>query len=101
MQTVIVKCKKCGSDIPETPGYITWCDKCSWNVNPYEYNGKKKALEKFYEFLGNKLSSNLFKSIANGYDIKSRITPSKAFTFLFATLIYTMSGHKFPKSAGK
>jgi hypothetical protein len=29
----LTHCRQCGHQVPTDPRYVTWCDRCDWNVD--------------------------------------------------------------------
>jgi heat shock protein HtpX len=81
-------CKKCGNEIRVDPGYVVWCDKCNWNINPYCDDCRKSILEKLYDSLGEILSKNLYQKLHRDRIISRSFTLTKVCAFLFSTLLY-------------
>lgn len=91
INSVFVKCPVCGQNIPENPGYITWCDNCSWNINPNNNELYNDIRYKIYKFLGKMLSLKLFNSIKSNDLTKKYFSLTRVITILFAILIYSFS----------
>lgn len=85
-------CPDCNNIIPVYKGFSSWCDKCKWNLKPYEPNARyQNVFDKLYLKLSKKLSDKLFKSMVAKSQKElnpHRLTFSRFLTFALATAIY-------------
>lgn len=84
-------CRKCGAEIPVNDGYIKWCDKCNWNVDPGWFEKKKNVMNQIYDKLGKKLSENLFKAIKEQEQGGPKFSFSVLAAYLLALAIYLIN----------
>lgn len=54
------KCPKCGAEMPVNPGFITWCDKCGWNIN---FDVRRKSNKDIFEILSNSENQQVCKKV--------------------------------------
>lgn len=61
-------CPNCQNPLEVNEGYITWCDKCYWNINPEIYYLSKKRIFDFaYENISKISVNNLFNYPIQNY----------------------------------
>ncbi|MBN9389526.1 MAG: M48 family metallopeptidase [Chloroflexi bacterium] len=82
------ECPSCYTKIPVYKGFVTWCDNCNWNVNPYVAAKPKNIFEAFYENLGSKLSNSLYKEIASREAPRPTLTKGKISAYLVAGVVH-------------
>jgi predicted amidophosphoribosyltransferase len=44
LQNNTMTCPNCNSAIETNPGYVDWCETCSWNLKYYEPEEKKENI---------------------------------------------------------
>src|SRR2546423_13899997 len=84
-------CPRCSSLVPVHSEYVTWCDRCGWNLQPYLPNRPRTVFESFYASMGKKLSRNLFDTLAKTDDLKAGWTPAKVLAFAIAALVHAFT----------
>lgn len=95
MDTTSLKCKKCGSEIPINPGYTSWCDKCGWNVVPYELEKEDKLSTKILFSIGRKSSEVMLKKVIKEYGRKPKFTIQLFIVYVISTVIYIINAILF------
>ena len=59
-----IQCPKCGNQIPVIRNFVTWCEKCDWNLSPLEKEPEKGLLVRAVKNFGVNQGFTL-KEIAN------------------------------------
>lgn len=92
MSETSVNCPNCGNIVPVDDGYIPWCEKCNWNINPEVYYQKEKnAFDAFYEKIGMASKERLFSKIMKENCIIHKTTPYTVLAYLISSIIYLPS----------
>lgn len=85
-------CPNCGNQLIVNEGYITWCDKCYWNINPDVYNlHKKKIFDVAYHNISEVSVENLYNEILQSNSIEFKISAYSIFAYVISALIYAVS----------
>jgi Zn-dependent protease with chaperone function len=87
----IQKCPKCGRLIPVYPGYVTWCDACEWNLEPFRAR-PRSIFEAFYRTLSLRLSASLFTDLVKQPVPRRTPTLSKLLAYTVALLVHALTG---------
>src|SRR6476646_5873406 len=85
------ECPQCHTMMPVNWGYVTWCDRCGWNVQPHQPQPPRNIFEAQYERLGKKLGKYLFNDLVNSQTLAPRLTVSKILAFAIATLVHGLT----------
>src|SRR5207245_1727540 len=56
-------CPECGARIPVHPDFVTWCDRCNWNLQPIQPAPPRNRVERLYLRLGRRRSRALFEEL--------------------------------------
>ena len=91
MQTAKVdhqECPECGTTIPVHSGYVTWCDRCGWNLQPHQPDRPQNVFESIYDSLGRRQSKSLFDRLAKADSLKPSLTVSNLCAFILATIVH-------------
>jgi len=59
------ECPACQSALPVHRDYVTWCERCGWNLNPLKPKAPRGRLEEVYVALGQKHSRALLEEEFN------------------------------------
>ncbi len=85
-----IQCPKCGNQIPVIRNFVTWCEKCDWNLSPLEKEPEKGLLVRAVKNFGVKQGFTL-KEIA-----KHQAFPNSKISFSgFITIISSILIHLF------
>ncbi len=82
------RCPQCGEKIPVYTGYVTWCDKCGWNVHPSAKAPARDFLSSIYDRLGRKRSQVLLEQVMRAKSLRPTWTLAKLPAFPLATLVH-------------
>ncbi|MDF2938885.1 MAG: hypothetical protein K0Q90_4258 [Paenibacillaceae bacterium] len=83
------KCPVCGGEMPVHTGYVTWCDKCHWNIQP-QTNGslKEHVLSRLNKWIGSRRNTALFEEVCCENQPGFQLTLSRVLSFTLAVLWY-------------
>lgn len=84
-------CPKCNSVLIENFGYVTWCDKCEWNIQPEELYRPANFFESLYIQLGIKHSKNLFSELIEKDSTVSEVSLIKIITLILAGIVHIIT----------
>ena len=76
-------CPKCGAVISVYRDYVTWCEKCNWNLLTNKNTKRRNPLDKLYDGLGKKRAKYLFELLSKNKDLTSKMTPTLLLTRAF------------------
>jgi Zn-dependent protease with chaperone function len=57
------RCPQCSQQVPVDPRYVTWCDKCDWNVDPTATDRPQPA---WRQRLEHRLADSLYRELEHG-----------------------------------
>jgi Zn-dependent protease with chaperone function len=57
------RCPQCSQQVPVDPRYVTWCDKCDWNVDPTATDRPQPA---WRQRLEHRLADSLYRELERG-----------------------------------
>jgi heat shock protein HtpX len=81
-------CPACGATIPVYAGYVTWCDRCNWNVKPRTQEEPKSPFEKIHAALGKRFGKHLYDKVIATERIEPELNGSKVAAFALATAVH-------------
>jgi hypothetical protein len=82
------ECPDCHNILPVYEGFITWCDRCGWNVNPLQPEKPRNVFESIYAKLGQNQSRNLLEQQVRSEALKPTFSLSKLLAFVLAAVIH-------------
>lgn len=82
------ECLECHSMMPVSKGYITWCEHCGWNVQPYDPNPPRNLYETMYSALGKKSGMALFNQVINAKSLSPVWSAPRLLGFATAAAVY-------------
>lgn len=85
------KCPNCGAVLIEDFGYVTWCDKCNWNLQPEELYRPANFFEILYIKLGRKNSINLFNKLIRKSSLNPAINFKTILAFIISGIVYAIN----------
>lgn len=92
MSENIENCPNCQNSLEVNEGYITWCDKCYWNINPdIDYLSKKRIFDFAYENISKVSVNNLYNEVLQAKNIKQRISAYSILAYVISAFIYAIS----------
>lgn len=88
----ITSCPHCQAAIPVYDAYVTWCDKCNWNLRPEQQDVQPRNLfEKIYWQAGSRVSAKLLDTMISNGTQGSKLGLLKIATLLLASIIHAIS----------
>ncbi|MFC1936635.1 M48 family metallopeptidase [Chloroflexota bacterium] len=92
------ECPVCQTVLPVFDGFVTWCDRCGWNVNPQQPEKPRNVFESTYALLGQKQSRSLLEQFIQAEALRPAFSISKLLAYVLAaaihgiTLIFAIGG---------
>lgn len=74
-------CPGCGAAIPIHKGYISWCEKCGWNLKPDDPLPTRNLVTALYRAFGEQHSRALFERLARAKSLQPALTLQKVLAF--------------------
>ena len=81
-------CPECNAVIPVHSGYVAWCNKCGWNLQPFVPDVPLTLFESTYEALGRRFGKSLFEQLRRAESLRPRLTPARALAYGVAGLVH-------------
>ncbi|WP_112243409.1 M48 family metalloprotease [Kribbella monticola] len=60
----VTHCPQCSQQVPVNPRYVTWCDKCDWNVDS---TGTDRPEPAWRQRLEHRLADTLYRELEHGH----------------------------------
>lgn len=86
-----MECPVCHATIPVDPNYVSWCDRCEWNLQPQEPAPPRNVFEASYASIGRRASKNLFDRMVRTTSLRPTLTFSKVLAFLVAAVVHGLT----------
>jgi Zn-dependent protease with chaperone function len=83
-------CPSCGTSIPVNPAFVSWCDKCEWNLLPTAPPRTTGRAAAVYDRLGLQLNTQLFEEVAAG-DLARRRSWARTGAYAIATAVHALT----------
>ncbi len=84
-------CPSCGAELPVVQPYITWCDRCGWNITAPERPLPAGRFERLYEQAGRRAGERLEREFTAADELEPRLTPSKALAYAIAAGVHLLT----------
>lgn len=84
-------CPQCGATIPPAHGYVGWCDRCNWNVQPHQPDRPQTLVGSLYVGLGDRFGRSLFEELAHAQSLEPGFTPSLALAAILAVAVHAIT----------
>jgi Zn-dependent protease with chaperone function len=84
-------CPECRATLPVEPGYVTWCDRCNWNLLPDDPGNRPGLLERAYVRLTERLGQGLFDEVVRSPPLKPSLTLSVILGTAIAVLVHALT----------
>lgn len=84
-------CPECNTVLPNHHGFVTWCDKCNWNVLPSEEEGPQSLFDKLYLQIGKRTSEGLLASMLQNGSLRPGTSIRKILTLFLSSLVHLLS----------
>ncbi|WP_405158431.1 hypothetical protein [Paenibacillus sp. FSL H8-0283] len=82
-------CPECGHQMEVNPGYMTWCEKCNWNIYGEGDQGREFISEKLNNETREQSSDPLLKEFKYSINREIPFTKKSIFTYLIALLVHS------------
>jgi Zn-dependent protease with chaperone function len=83
-------CPRCGSKVPPSPGYASWCN-CGWNLVAPEAEVPAGSLGRLYASLGRRLGEQLASDLVDADTLEPHLTPSRFAAYLVALGVHVLT----------
>jgi|GEM_PF-378276 len=87
----VVQCPTCHIPLPVHPGYVTWCERCDWNLQPSGSAAPVAGTTRLYAGLGRRLSRHLYTTLLVAPALGPRLTPAILLAFLLAGGVHALT----------
>ncbi len=84
-------CPQCGAPLTVEPGFVTWCDRCNWNIQPRRPSRSRGRFEALYDSLGERFGQSLFDEIKRKQTLKSQWTIARVAAWLLALSVHSFT----------
>lgn len=87
-------CPNCKATIPVYKGFVKWCSKCNWNLNPLAEDKKKNNIfEQYYLSIGEQFSQTLNEDLisCSPDSLKPSWNRSKCIAFILSAIIHSFT----------
>ena len=84
-------CPKCGATIPVYEGFVTWCDRCGWNLQPVRPPAPRNVVKSVYASMGRRLSDQLYVEVAAAPSLRPHVTLALVLAYLIAALVHALT----------
>ncbi len=88
-------CPECQTIIPLHAGYVTWCDRCGWNLKP-DRPEPRNTFEAIYTALGRKQSQALLDRFVKAGSLRATLTPAKVLACAIAAPVHLLTVALWP-----
>jgi Zn-dependent protease with chaperone function len=78
------RCPQCAQQIPVDPQYVTWCDKCDWNVDP---TGAAEHVPAWRQRLEHRLAETMYRELEHGRIQRPGWDAARVVTYLLSAVI--------------
>jgi len=83
-------CPECTSSIPVDSGYVTWCDRCGWNLEPQDVGAPRSLIEALYIRIGRTFGRRLYEEVRKQPGRVS-FTASRLLAFIIAACVHLIT----------
>ncbi|TXK83965.1 M48 family metallopeptidase [Paenibacillus sp. N3.4] len=84
-------CPDCNHVMEDIKGYVTWCEKCNWNLKTAKKYVPKSIFEKIYLRAGEKSGQNLLHSLLQKENLNPTFFSLKLLTLVASSFIHLAS----------
>lgn len=84
------ECPKCGHLVHVEPGYLSWCERCDWNVLASANVVPQNRFEKIYLKVGGKAHQFQLRRLANARSLQPSMTVGKLLAFALAAIVHSL-----------
>jgi Zn-dependent protease with chaperone function len=84
-------CPQCQALVPVHTGYITWCDRCGWNLKPEEGRRPRNRLASLHASLGRTQSRMLFDRFVRAQSLQPGLSAARVLAYVIAGAVHLMT----------
>jgi Zn-dependent protease with chaperone function len=84
-------CPTCGTELPVSEGYVTWCHACGWNVTAPARPAPRTRFERLTAHAGRKLGDRLANELAAADRLEPRLTAARAAAYAIAAFVHLLA----------
>jgi Zn-dependent protease with chaperone function len=81
----VTNCPQCAHRIPQDRRYVTWCDKCDWNVDPTAADRPQPPA--WRQRLEHRLADTLYRELERGAIHRPGVDAARVVAYLLAALV--------------
>jgi Zn-dependent protease with chaperone function len=85
------ECPNCQAIVPVHEGFVTWCDRCGWNINPGQLEQSQNPFRIAYRRLGQTQSQALLEYYTEVKSLRPSLTISKILAGVAAATIHAIT----------
>lgn len=80
----LTHCPQCAHSIPTDKRYVTWCDKCDWNVDP---TGTEPSQPAWRQRLEHRLADTLYRELEQGTIHRPGLDAARVAAYLLSAVV--------------
>lgn len=84
----ILQCPKCAAAVPVDYGWVSWCERCGWNVDPVAPQAPCSVVEKLWRRLNLRHRKALFDELSSRTSLAKQWSAKLFLSFGIAALIH-------------
>jgi Zn-dependent protease with chaperone function len=81
----VTRCPQCAHQLGVDPRYVTWCDKCDWNVDPTATDAPQPPA--WRQRLEHRLADTLYRELEHGAIHRPGWDPARIGSYLLSALV--------------
>jgi heat shock protein HtpX len=86
------ECPSCGISLPVSPGYLTWCDVCGWNLTaPPERRPARGRIGRAYAAAGARAGRRMARRLQSRESLEPRLTAGQALAYAVAAGVHLLT----------
>lgn len=84
-------CPNCGNNMEDSPGFVTWCEECNYNLDPVGKEEPRTKLDQIYLKLGARMGRAMFNRMMNDSEGEKGAFAERWGALVLATLIHAIA----------
>src|SRR5215218_2774646 len=85
-------CPHCGSPVPSTPGYLDWCERCGWNLEPPPgLHARGGGFAAIAGALGRRSGEHLARRLGGAPELGPRWSAARVLAYLIAVIVLLLN----------
>lgn len=81
-------CPQCGALLAPDPTYVAWCERCNWNLQPYQVDRPRSQVAALYAGLGDRLGRGLYNDLLRARSLAPSLTVAVTLAILSALAVH-------------